>query len=88
MFFVYVLRNSSTGRNYTGFTSNLTQRIGQHNAGITKSTKNRGFWELVYQEEYSTRAEAMRRERQLKSGQGREELSRILTEVASGGSAG
>jgi putative endonuclease len=78
MFHVYVLRNVRTGRLYTGFTSVLTQRIGQHNHGITKSTKNRGSWELAYQEEFATRAEAMRRERFLKGGQGREELKKLL----------
>ena len=77
MFFVYVLRNRVSGRRYTGFTSDLVQRLGQHNSGITKSTKNRGLWELVYQEEYETRGEAMRREQFLKSGQGREELKRL-----------
>jgi len=84
MFLVYVLRNRSSGRRYTGFTTDLVQRLGQHNSGVTKSTKNRGLWELVYQEEYETRGEAMRRERFLKSGQGREELKR-LTERGSAG---
>jgi putative endonuclease len=56
----------------------LVQRLGQHNSGITKATKNRGKWSLIYQEEYATRAEATRREKFLKSGQGREELKRIL----------
>jgi putative endonuclease len=50
MFFVYVLRSEATGEHYVGFTSDLTQRVGQHNNGITKSTKNRGPWKLVYQE--------------------------------------
>jgi len=77
MFFVYVLRNE-TGRHYTGFTSDVVQRLGQHNNGMTKSTKNRDRWALIYQEEYATRAEAMGREKFLKSGQGREELKRIL----------
>jgi putative endonuclease len=82
MFFVYVLQSSKTLKFYTGYAADLVQRLGQHNAGITKSTKGRGTWELVYQEECPTRAEAMRRERQLKSGQGREELKRILQEKA------
>jgi putative endonuclease len=78
MFHVYILRNVRSGRLYTGYTSDLTQRIGQHNNGITKSTKNRGAWELVRSEEFATRAEAMRRERYLKSGKGREEVIAIL----------
>ena len=84
MFYVYVLRNASTGRQYTGFTADLTQRLGQHNSGVTKSTKNRGAWSLVHQEPFATRAEAMRREKQLKSGRGREELKRILNVSAVG----
>ncbi len=79
MFHVYVLRSETTGRHYVGYTSDLTQRLGQHNHGITKSTKNRGPWKMVYDEEFNTRSEAMRRERFLKSGQGREELKRILS---------
>ncbi|MGH9863290.1 MAG: GIY-YIG nuclease family protein, partial [Candidatus Acidiferrales bacterium] len=42
MYFVYVLRSCTTDRHYVGYTSDLVQRLGQHNSGITKSTKNRG----------------------------------------------
>jgi len=80
MFFVYVLRSQSTGRHDVGFCQDLAQRVGQHNAGLTKSTKNRGPWSLVHHEEYPTRAAAMQRERYLKSGQGREELKGLLRE--------
>jgi len=86
VFTVYVLRSLATGRHYVGFTADPVQRLGQHNTGITKSTKNRGPWELVRQEAFETRAEAMRRERHLKSGQGREELKRILARAQSGSS--
>ena len=78
MYFVYVLRNLTSGRRYTGHTADVTQRVSQHNRGITKSTKNRGQWELLYQEEYVSRSEAMKREKFFKSGIGREELKRIL----------
>jgi predicted GIY-YIG superfamily endonuclease len=33
---------------------------------------------MVYQEEFATRSEAMKREKYLKSGKGREELKQIL----------
>ena len=79
MFFVYLLRSQTTGRHYVGFASDPVQRLGQHNSGITKSTKHRGPWELIYQEPFETRSAAMKRERHLKSGQGREELKRILS---------
>jgi putative endonuclease len=85
MHFVCVLRNSA-GRHYTGHTADLAQRTGQHNHGVTKSTKNRGPWELVYHEEFATRAEAMRREKYFKSGKGREELRARLEEKVRGSS--
>ena len=78
MFYVYVLQSKSTGRFYTGFTSDLQHRIGQHNTGVTRSTKNRGPWQLVYSEEFSARADAMSREKFLKSGQGREQLPVLI----------
>jgi putative endonuclease len=82
MYFVYAIRNQANGRHYTGHTGDLTQRLGQHNHGITKSTQSRGVWQLVYQEEFATREEAMRREKYLKSGKGREELRRLIERKA------
>ena len=84
MYFVYVLRSQKTGKHYVGYTLDFVQRTGQHNHGITKSTKNRGPWELIYTESYGSRAEAMSRERYLKSGKGRKELKRILATLVLG----
>jgi putative endonuclease len=78
MFTVYVLRSLTTGRLYTGYTSALEWRLAQHNHGTTKSIKDRGPWELLYQEKFDTRSEAMQRERILKTGKGREELKILL----------
>ena len=78
MYFVYVLQSQSTGHFYTGFTSNLEQRVLQHNRGVTKSTKHRVPWRLVHHEPFVSRSEAIRREKFLKSGRGREELSAMV----------
>ena len=78
MFSVYVLRSLVTGRLYTGYTSDLSHRLAQHNHGITKSTQHDGPWELVHTEHFATRSEAMRRERYLKTGKGREEIKSLL----------
>ena len=81
MFFAYVLQNQRSGKFYTGHTADLAQRIGQHNRGITKSTKNRGNWKLIYHESFATKAEAMRREKYLKTGKGREEIRSKLVGI-------
>jgi putative endonuclease len=78
MFTTYVLRSQTTHRLYTGCTSGFENRLGQHNSDLSISTKHRGPWELVHRENFATLAEAVRRERYLKTGKGREELQRIL----------
>ncbi|HVA94796.1 MAG TPA: GIY-YIG nuclease family protein [Candidatus Dormibacteraeota bacterium] len=79
MFSVYVLCSKTTGRLYTGSTSNLSIRIEQHNSDATRSTKHRGPWELIHHKEYASRAQAVVRERELKTGKGRDEVKRIVT---------
>jgi putative endonuclease len=53
-----------------GSTSNLEERISQHNDPqytLTKTTKHfSGPWVLIYKEQFSTRTEALRREKQIK----------------------
>jgi putative endonuclease len=80
MFFVYVLKSLTSGKYYTGQTNDLNKRIEQHNTRIGRYTSNKGPWELIYHEEYDNRAEAMMREKFLKSGKGRELLKTLLTQ--------
>ena len=82
MFTVYVLKSASNGRHYVGQTEDLERRLLEHHTGLAKYTRNRGPWRIVYQEQYSARAEAMKKERFLKSGQGREWLKSKLNEGA------
>lgn len=67
-YFVYILRSSSN-QLYIGQTNNLDTRIDQHftkDWKAAKFTKDGNDFKLVYQEEYATRLDAMRRETQLK----------------------
>lgn len=76
-YWVYVLE-SEEGRWYIGQTNNLELRITKHNNQKVKSTKNRGFWNIVYKEKLKTRSEALKREEYLKSGAGRKLLKKLL----------
>jgi putative endonuclease len=86
-FTVYVLVSDSTGRRYVGQTEDLERRLAEHNTpahNVRKYTsRNAGPWRLVFSEEYATRAEAMRREKWLKSGVGRQWLQVTLNGRAS-----
>ncbi|HWQ03236.1 MAG TPA: GIY-YIG nuclease family protein [Candidatus Nitrosotenuis sp.] len=78
---VYVLLNPKN-QTYVGQTIDLLQRLAQHNdphCQLTLHTKRRpGPWRLLHSEEFPTRSAAMRREKELKSGKGREWIRRIL----------
>jgi putative endonuclease len=65
-FYVYILKSSIDYTLYTGQTSKIKDRLKKHNLGQIKSTKNKIPYNLVYFEEYDSRAEAMQREWELK----------------------
>ena len=72
MYTTYVLYSEKYDKIYIGFTSNLQQRLLSHNELATKGwTVKFRPWRLLYFEEYEEKSEAMKRERQLKSYQGR-----------------
>ena len=77
MHYVYILR-CSDGTLYTGWTNRLKERIQAHNLGKgAKYTKSRRPVELVYQECYETKSEALRREIDIKKLTRRQKLTLI-----------
>ena len=73
MYTVYVLFSERFNKIYIGYTSDLENRIISHNElGKKGWTLKFRPWVLVYSEEFSTKAEALLKEKQLKSGKGRE----------------
>ena len=68
-----------TGRHYTGQTKDLAKRLEKHSLGKTKSVKNRGRFEVVYIERCRSRAEAMKREKEIKNYKGGEGFKRLLS---------
>jgi len=78
MYFVYILQSLSTGKYYIGYTSNLVNRLKQHQKGKTKSTKNRGPYKIVYKEKFLTKEKAYKRERQIKKFKGGEAFKRLI----------
>jgi len=67
MYYVYILYSSNYDRYYIGQTNDLKQRVSRHSSGYVRSTRHYLPMKLVYSESYASRAEAMRRETELKS---------------------
>ncbi len=65
-FYVYILR-CADGSYYTGHTDNLESRVAAHERGdISGYTESRQPVQLVFTEEFPSRADALGRERQIK----------------------
>ena len=80
--YVYVIKNKKTDKIYIGQSDDLKRRLERHNGHLKNkptsyTSKNKGEWQLIYKEEYNTRGQAMKREKQLKSYQGRQNIKRI-----------
>ncbi|RYU87289.1 GIY-YIG nuclease family protein [Mucilaginibacter terrigena] len=72
MFTVYVLYSPSFNQIYIGYTSDLNNRFTSHNELATKGhTIKYRPWIIAYTEEYDNKAAATKREKQLKSSNGR-----------------
>ena len=78
MYYVYILQSQVDEKLYKGFTSDLEKRISAHNRGEVKSTRKRRPFTLIHQEAYSSKAEALKREKFLKSLKGGKTLKNIL----------
>ena len=68
--FVYILQSLKDLKYYIGETSDVNKRMMFHNSAKQRSTKSRVPFRLVLFEEYSTRTEALKREKEIKSWKG------------------
>ncbi|WP_338218624.1 GIY-YIG nuclease family protein [Algoriphagus sp. oki45] len=72
-FVVYILFSPSTGKTYTGMTSDLITRFHFHNQKSTKGfTIKYRPWIVVHVEFFQSKKQALERELELKSGKGRD----------------
>jgi len=80
MFSVYGIINKI----YIGQTADIDSRLQRHNGLLKNKGKsythknNKDEWKLIYKEDFNTRQEAMKRERELKSFRGREFIRNLI----------
>jgi putative endonuclease len=81
-FVVYILYSEKFNKNYTGFTSNLIERYKSHNFLETKGyTLKFRPWKVIHVEFFNSKSDAMKREKYLKSGIGREFIKKRILEL-------
>ncbi len=77
-FSVYILANEK-GNFYIGQTNDLERRLVQHN-DVEKSSwaAQRGPWRMIYTEAFDSRAEAMKKEKALKSLKNKDKIKAYI----------
>ncbi|MCX5679255.1 MAG: GIY-YIG nuclease family protein [Candidatus Omnitrophica bacterium] len=83
MFYTYVIKSETIGQYYIGSCSDIDSRLKQHNRGQTKTTKYKGPYKLVYKEEFVSKSEALKREKQIKSYKGGRAFKKLIASPSS-----
>ena len=78
---VYILFSRKDLLLYTGFTTNVDERVKNHNDGKTKSTASRRPLELIFCEFYRFESDARKREMYFKTTAGKKAVKLMLGET-------
>ena len=78
MYYVDILKSLKNGRHYIGCTSNLENRLKEHNNGETRGNRCYRPFEIAYKEEFSSLVEARRRERFIKAQKSRRFIEDLI----------
>ncbi|MEE1962246.1 putative endonuclease [Flagellimonas taeanensis] len=78
MFYTYAISSLERNYIYVGITSNTERRLNEHNSGKNKTTRPYRPFELIFEKDFQTRAEARIEEIKLKSGFGKEFLRSLI----------
>jgi putative endonuclease len=82
MYYIYVLKSKKNNKNYVGFTTKTPlERLNEHNSGTNVFTRYNRPFELIYSESCPDEDFARKRERFLKSGNGRSFLKTKLSSI-------
>ena len=84
MYYSCVLQSEKDNEFYVGFTKDLKLRFEQHTKGIVDSTKNRRPLKLIYYEACLNQEDATKREKYLKTYNGKRFLHKRLKSYLTG----
>lgn len=83
-FYVYVLQSEKDHKLYTGYSSNLKQRLAEHKNGEVNSTRNRLPVRLIYWEGCLRQQDATQQEKYLKTAWGKRYIKNRLKNYLTG----
>lgn len=80
MFYTYILQTKIDSSYYIGSTSNIAKRLERHNLGFSRYTRKKVPWKIVYFEEFKTRSDALKREKQIKRYKSGRALKKLVSQ--------
>ena len=78
IFYVYIIYSIEHDRFYIGQSNNINKRLIRHNKGYVRSTKPYTPWKIVHFEEFHSRAQAVNREKYLKSLKSKAAIRKLI----------
>ncbi len=82
-YYVYVLQSVRFKKLYIGFTSDIINRLKEHNNGLSQATKPYIPYNLIFYEAFINKKNAKNREKYLKTGWGLRSLKKMLSNAFS-----
>ena len=77
-YYVYILQSEQDGSFYIGHTADLGARMQRHNNSRSRYTKAKAPWTLVYHEQFGSRSDASKREREIKEKKNRAYIKQLV----------
>ena len=84
-YWVYILRSLKDGSYYIGQTNDVLKRLEHHNKKKSKYSSAKVPWELIYKEEFTSRSESMKREKEIKNKKKRSYIDNLIRTGSSAG---
>ena len=76
---MYILYSQGLDQFYIGHTHDLQDRLFRHNNSGSKATKKANDWKLVYTESFQTKADATKREYEIKQKKSRKYIEWLIS---------
>jgi len=80
-YFVYIIKSELDSSYYIGHAQDPQLRVFRHNDGWTRSTKSKRPWRLMYNEDYPSKGDAIRREHEIKRMKSRKYIENLIRHV-------
>ncbi len=80
MFYIYILKLNNN-KLYTGYSDNIKRRIKEHQSGKVLTTSKYLPIKLIHYEAYTLKSDALKREKFLKTSEGKRLLKQQLSDI-------